>query len=93
MESNIYPDAQSENIFKTIIEQSPSPVGLYVGRDIVITLANDAILKVWDKDTGIIGKTFRQALPELEGQPFFDLLDTVFTTGITYEAMPNGLTC
>ena len=86
MESNIYPDAQSENIFKTIIEQSPSPVGLYVGRDIVITLANDAILKVWDKDTGVIGKPFRQALPELEGQPFFDLLDTVFTTGIAYEA-------
>jgi PAS domain S-box-containing protein len=86
MESNIYPDAESENVFKTIIEQSPSPVGLYVGRDIVITLANDAILKVWDKDKNIIGKTFRQALPELEGQPFFDLLDNVFATGIAYEA-------
>jgi PAS domain S-box-containing protein len=86
MESNTYPDAQSENVFKTIIEQSPSPVGLYVGRDIVIMLANDAILKVWDKDTSVIGKTFRQALPELEGQPFFDLLDTVFATGIAYEA-------
>lgn len=86
MESNIYPDAQSENVFKTIIEQSPSPVGLYVGRDIVITLANDAILKVWDKDASIIGKTFRQALPELEGQAFFDLLDTVFATGVAYEA-------
>ncbi|MES2060979.1 MAG: PAS domain-containing protein [Bacteroidota bacterium] len=86
MENNIYPDAESENVFKTIIEQSPSPVGLYVGRDIVITLANDAILKVWDKDKSIIGKTFRQALPELEGQPFFDLLDKVFATGIAYEA-------
>jgi len=86
MKSNIYPDAQSENVFKTIIEQSPSPVGLYVGPDIVITLANDAILKVWDKDASVIGKTFRQALPELEGQPFFELLDTVFTTGIAYEA-------
>jgi PAS domain S-box-containing protein len=86
MESNIYPDAGSENVFKTIIEQSPSPVGLYVGRNMVITLANNAILKVWDKDAGIIGKTFRQALPELEGQPFFDLLDTVFETGIAYEA-------
>jgi len=86
MENNIYPDAESENVFKTIIEQSPSPVGLYVGPTIVIALANDAILKVWDKDTSIIGKTFRQALPELEGQPFFDLLDKVFATGIAYEA-------
>ncbi|WP_454801895.1 PAS domain-containing protein [Mucilaginibacter phyllosphaerae] len=77
---------QTENIFKTVIEQSPSPVGLYVGRDMTIALANDAILKVWDRDATVIGKTFRQALPELEGQPFFDILDNVFITGIPYEA-------
>ncbi|TSD67474.1 PAS domain S-box protein [Inquilinus sp. KBS0705] len=76
----------NQNVFKTIIEQSPSPVGLYVGPDIVITLANASILKVWDKDASVIGKTFRQALPELEGQPFFDILDRVYATGIPYEA-------
>ncbi|MDB5128564.1 PAS domain-containing protein, partial [Mucilaginibacter sp.] len=87
MESDIYQNAlQNENLFKTIIDESPSPVGLYVGPDIVITLVNDAILKVWDKDISIIGKTFRQALPELEGQPFFDILDEVYATGIAYEA-------
>ncbi|RKR84956.1 PAS domain S-box-containing protein [Mucilaginibacter gracilis] len=78
--------AYSENIFRTIIEESPSPVGLYVGREMVIRVVNDSILNIWGKDRSIIGKTFSQALPELEGQPFFKLLDDVFTTGIAYEA-------
>lgn len=86
MESNNYPDIHTENIFKLIIEQSPSPVGLYVGRDMAIRLVNDAILKVWDRDRSVIGKTFRQALPELEGQKFYEILDEVYTTGIPYEA-------
>jgi PAS domain S-box-containing protein len=77
---------QTENIFKTVIEQSPSPVGLYVGRDMVITLVNEAILKIWDRDASVIGKTFRQALPELEGQPFFAILDEVYDSGVAYEA-------
>ena len=77
---------ENENIFRTLIEESPTPVGLYVGREMVIHLANQAILKVWGKDESIIGKTFSQALPELEGQPFFQLLDDVYTSGIAYEA-------
>lgn len=65
---------QNNTIFKVLIEESVSPVGLYVGRQMVIQLANKAILKVWDKDESVIGKTFRDALPELEGQPFFNCL-------------------
>src|SRR5690606_28440627 len=37
----------------------------------------------------VIGKTFREALPELEGQPFFKLLDDVYTTGVPYQAMED----
>ena len=77
---------ENENIFRTLIEESPTPVGLYIGREMVIQLANKAILNVWGKDESIIGKTFRQALPELEGQPFFQLLDDVYTSGIAYES-------
>jgi PAS domain S-box-containing protein len=78
--------AYSENIFRTLIEESPSPVGLYVGREMVIRVVNESILKVWSKDRSVIGKPFAQALPELEGQPFFQLLDNVYTSGIAYEA-------
>ncbi|MBD1394475.1 PAS domain-containing protein [Mucilaginibacter glaciei] len=77
---------QTQNIFKTLIEESPSPVGLYVGPNLVIQLVNKAILKVWDRDASVIGKTFIEALPEMEGQPFVDILKGVYNTGIPYSA-------
>ncbi|MDB5287786.1 MAG: hypothetical protein JWR05_2735 [Mucilaginibacter sp.] len=77
---------QNNTIFQVLIEESVSPVGLYVGREMVIKLANKAILNVWGKDESIIGKAFSEALPELNGQPFYALLDKVYTTGVAYEA-------
>lgn len=77
---------ENENIFRTLVEESPTPVALYVGREMVIQLANKAMLNVWGKDESVIGKRLSQALPELEGQPFFKLLDDVHNSGIAYEA-------
>lgn len=79
----------SEEQFKSFVLHSPVPTGIYVGREMVIFMANDAILQTWDKKADVIGKTFREALPELEGQPFYDLLDRVYTTGETYQAMED----
>ncbi|MCC8409856.1 PAS domain S-box protein [Mucilaginibacter sp. UR6-1] len=81
------PDASfNDDIFRTLIEESPTAVGLYVGPEMLVRLVNDAMLKVWGKSSNVIGKTLHEALPELEGQPFHDLLSNVFNTGIAYEA-------
>jgi len=77
---------ESEKRFRSFVLNSPSPIGIYVGREMRIETANDAILKAWEKDGGVVGKTFREALPELEGQPFYDILDKVYTSGIAYHA-------
>lgn len=77
---------ESETRFRNLVLNSPSPIGIYVGKEMIVETANDAILEAWGKDASVIGKTFREALPELEGQPFFDLLDQVYTTGISYHA-------
>ena len=77
---------QSEERFRSFVLNSPSPIAIYVGREMLIQTANDAILQSWGKDASVIGKTFKEALPELEGQPFSQLLDTVYTTGIPYQA-------
>ncbi|WP_461453298.1 PAS domain S-box protein [Mucilaginibacter sp.] len=77
---------ENENIFRTVIEESPTPVGLYVGREMIVQLANNSMLRTWGKDASVIGKTYYEALPELEGQPIFKILDDVFTSGIAYEA-------
>lgn len=79
----------SEEQFRSFVYNSPVPTGVYIGRNMVIHMVNDAILETWDKKADVIGKTFREALPELEGQPFYDLLDHVYTTGETYQAMED----
>jgi len=75
---------ESENRFKNLILEAPMATALYVGREMMIEVANEAMLKLWGKDASVIGTHLSKALPELEGQPFFRLLEAVFTTGIPY---------
>ncbi|RYE31726.1 MAG: PAS domain-containing sensor histidine kinase [Sphingobacteriaceae bacterium] len=77
---------ESENRFKNLILESPMATAFYTGREMKIEVVNQPMLKFWDKDAAIIGKNFSNALPELEGQPFFKLLDDVYTTGVPYHA-------
>jgi two-component system sensor histidine kinase VicK len=71
-----------DSTFRTIIEASPYPVYLCMGEDLLITIANIATLKAWGKGYDVIGKPFHQILPELDNQPFRQLLLEVYHTGI-----------
>ena len=75
---------ESEQRFKTLITESTVAVALYVGREMRIQYVNDIMTGYWGKDLSVIGKTLREAVPELEGQPFPALLDKVYTTGQSY---------
>lgn len=75
-----------QEVYHSLIEESPMPMALYVGKEMRIRIANKAMQDAWGKDASAIGKTLREALPELESQPFSKLLDDVFTTGIPYIA-------
>lgn len=75
---------KSEQVFRDYINAAPLPFAIYIGREMRVTIVNDALLRTWDKDRSVIGKTFREALPELEGQPFYQLLDDVYTSGKPY---------
>ena len=77
---------ESETRFRSIVEEASVATALYTGKDIRITYVNDIMLGYWGKDRSVIGKTFRNALPELESQPFPDLLDQVFVTGVAYQS-------
>jgi PAS domain S-box-containing protein len=76
----------SEAKFKALIEEAPVPTAVLVGRALVIDVANETMLKLWDKRSSIIGMPLAEALPELEGQPFLKILDDIFTTGKAFEA-------
>ncbi|WP_185960437.1 PAS domain-containing protein [Pedobacter westerhofensis] len=69
---------------QSLIAKAPMAIGVLNGRSLVIELANPIILEVWGKTDEVIGKTLKEALPEIEGQGFLQILDNVFTSGIPY---------
>ncbi|GAB3930430.1 PAS domain-containing sensor histidine kinase [Larkinella terrae] len=75
---------ESEQRFRNLIEEAPAAMSLFIGPDMVVELPNEAMIKFWGKGDSVIGKPLRLALPELEGQPFLQILDEVYATGIEY---------
>ncbi len=75
---------EKEHRIRSIIEEATVATALYTGREMRISIANDAMIELWGKDHSVIGTTLHEALPELEGQPFHGLLQEVFSTGKTY---------
>lgn len=71
----------NEEHLRTLIEQAPVATALFVGKEMIIDIPNEAMLKVWGKGRSVIGKPLREALPELEGQPFLAILDRIYQTG------------
>src|SRR3954469_10419598 len=60
-----------------IIRQAPSFMCVLRGPDHIFELANDRYYDVVGR-RDLIGRTVRQAFPELEGQGYFELLDRVY---------------
>lgn len=77
----------SEDRFRSFVLNAPTPIGIYIGREMRIQTVNNAILEAWGRSyEQVIDRTFREVLPELEGQGFYELLEQVYDTGIPHEA-------
>jgi PAS domain S-box-containing protein len=66
--------------FRSLIEQAPVAICLFTGRDMIVELANEPMVKYWGKDLSVIGKPLREAMPELDGQPFHQLLADILVS-------------
>ena len=65
---------------REVFMQAPALIAVLRGPDHVFELANDSYLKlVGNRD--ILGKPIREALPEVGGQGYFEMLDGVFASG------------
>ncbi len=73
-----------------LFERSPSFMALLRGPEHRFELTNPAY-KTLIGFRDVIGKTVREALPEVEGQGFLDLLDKVYSTGEPYIAQAAPL--
>src|SRR5690606_21431631 len=49
---------RSENRFRDFILEAPMPTVLYIGPEIRIEMANEAMLKLWNRNTSVIGLPF-----------------------------------
>jgi signal transduction histidine kinase len=70
---------------RLLFEQVPGFVAILRGPDHVFEYVNDAYDRVAGK-RGFVGKTVREAFPELAGTGLFKALDRAFTTGEPYVA-------
>src|SRR5690242_5708728 len=77
---------ESEKTLRSIVENSPFPIAVYVGKEMKIQLANETMLNTWGKGKDVIGKLYSEVLPELENQAVFQQLEKVYTTGIPFHA-------
>lgn len=61
-------------------DKSPAAIAILSGKEHIFEMTNPAFRElIGGRD--VVGKTVREALPELDNQPFFDLLDSVIRTG------------
>lgn len=78
-----YSKVLSNNQLLEVLYLSKDATAIYTSEQIVIEMANDAMIAFWGKDRSIIGKPLEDAVPELRGQPFINMLKNVLLTGIT----------
>ena len=68
------------------MEISDFSTAIYKGENLIIAFANDQMLQTWGKTADVIGMKLEEAIPELQGQPFAEILRTVLKTGEPYIA-------
>jgi len=73
--------ANQEARLRDMLVDAPIAIAVFTGRNLIIESANKKILEACGKTDKIIGKTLSEAIPELIGQEFLNLLDQVFTSG------------
>jgi PAS domain S-box-containing protein len=72
----------------TLLERAPAFIAVVRGKDHVFELVNEAYGEVTGR-RDLIGKPLVEALPEMKGQPFIELLNQVLETGEPF--VGNGI--
>lgn len=71
--------------------QAPVVIGIVIGSNYIIEMANDRLLEVWGRNPSVIGRPLFEAIPELQGQPFRELLDQVLQSAEPFQAFQHPI--
>ena len=75
---------ESEQKVRAVVENAPFAIAVYVGKEMIVELANDSIIEIWGKGHDVIGKSFRDIVPELDNQLVFEQITSVLETGKSF---------
>ncbi|MGY4539540.1 PAS domain S-box-containing protein [Mucilaginibacter sp. UYNi724] len=81
LQENVKKIIVSEVKLKYMIADAPVGIGVLKGPQFIVESANNKLIELWGKTDEVIGKALHIALPELEGQPFFEILNGVLNSG------------
>ncbi len=73
-------------LWRQLLLHASTPLLVMKGPEHRFELVNDAYVRLMHRQTGedFIGRCIREALPELEGQGVFEMLDEVYATGVPH---------
>lgn len=74
-------------LLKDIVDNTPLPIAVYIGNELVVELANPAMIITWGKGDLVIGKKYLEILPEIKKQEIYDQALNVFQSGIPFHAV------
>lgn len=86
MENTIRDLKRANHRYHSLIHTSPQLIAILLGEDMIISVANEAIMETWGKGRDIIGKSLFAIMPEIIEQGFADLLRQVYQTGKPFHA-------
>ncbi|WP_231490859.1 PAS domain-containing sensor histidine kinase [Pedobacter sp. Leaf170] len=76
----------SDETLLEVLQNTQEATAIYTNENLFIRFANNAMLNIWGKERTIVGKNLEDALPEIVGQPFINILKNVWRTGVSYYA-------
>ncbi len=71
------------NKYKNIIENSPYPICILKGENLILEIANVPMLQALHINEAAIGQPFEVITPDLKDQPFLAWLKEIYTTGVS----------
>lgn len=77
---------QVNHRYDSLIHTSPQLIAILLGEDMIVSVANEAILDSWGKGKDIFGKSLLAIMPEIIEQGFDKLLRQVYYTGLPFHA-------
>jgi PAS domain S-box-containing protein len=86
-EARLHAEAERERQrLQELLAQAPAAIGLMSGPEHRWAYVNEQYVRVTGRSSAsdFLGKTIRESLPEIQDQPFLDLLDEVYRTGKPY---------